>query len=134
MFIEKNPNSTMFLVPIDLINLNLDQKDWIRSSENKIPELFCPNGCNIAKILKVIPEGNNVVLIEVVIMINGAKHFITRRNKKAFAFFSSWESFINYDSSWDKSPSIQKKYTIWWERPNIIYRLTHIIQDILIDK
>ena len=88
MFIEKNPNSTMFLVPIDLINLNLDQKDWIRSSENKIPELFCPNGCNIAKILKVIPEGNNVVLIEVVIMINGAKHFIMRRrNEKSLRFF-----------------------------------------------
>ena len=90
MLIEKNPNFTMFLVPIELIDLSVYQNFSINISEKKVPKLFCPKGCNISKIMKVITEGNNVALIEFVIMINGTKHFITRRkNKKVFAFLSS---------------------------------------------
>ena len=63
----------MFLVPIELSDLNLYQKSWIKNYKEKAPKLFCPNECKIAKVLKVITEGNNVVIIEVVIMINGTK-------------------------------------------------------------
>lgn len=90
MLIKKNPNFTTFLVPIELIDLIVYQNFSINISEKKVPKLFCPKGCNISKIMKVITEGNNVVLLEFVIMINGTKHFIAcRKNKKVFAFLSS---------------------------------------------
>ena len=127
MFIEKNPNFTMYLVPIDLIDLNLYQKFWIKNSENKLPKLLTLTDVTLLKHVtsKDITEGNNVVLIEVVIMISGKKHSIMcRKNKKAFAFFSSWKWFINYNSSWGKS-IIQYSE----KGPHIIYRLTPITQD-----
>ena len=118
---KKNPNFTLFLVPIELLDLHLNQKFCIKNSEKKV---VSSNRCNIAKILKVITEGNNVVLIEVVIMIHGTKHLIMhRKNKKVFAFFSSWKWFINYNS-WDKSLTVHKNIQFDEKDPHIIYRLS----------
>ena len=83
--------------------------------------------------MKVITEGNNVVLIEVVKMINGTKHLIMhRKNKKAFSFFSSCKWFINYNA-WDKSLAVDKNIQFDEKDPHIVYRLTPTIQDTYIN-
>ena len=131
MFIEKNPNFTMYLIPIELIDLNLYQKFWIKNSKNKLPKLLTLTDVTLLKhvTLKDITEGNNVVLIEVVIMISARKHFIMRRkNKKAFEFFSSWKWFINYSSSWGKSITVYKNIQYNEKGLHIICRLTPITQ------
>ena len=108
--------------------------------EKEAPELFCPNGCKIEKILKVNAEGNNVetisrphilheVLIEVTVMVNAAIYFITgRKNKKPSLFFSSRKLNINsIHHEICQLLSIRIQYDK--KDPPIIYRMTLIIQN-----
>ena len=108
IFIEKNPYFTMFLLPIELMHLDLEmwhQKSWIKNLRKKLISCFALTAVRLLKHWKSLQKDN------------ATKYFIVRRkNKKTFDFFSSRKWFINHKSSWDISVT-EHKNTIWWERP-----------------